>query len=40
VTERGVARQPYARTLPRLVAERGREPRVERKPEPRKQRRR
>jgi methylthioribose-1-phosphate isomerase len=42
VTERGVARQPYARTLPRLVAgaERGREPRVERKAEPRKQRRR
>jgi len=42
VTERGVARQPLARTLPRLVegAERAREPRAERKAEPRKQRRR
>jgi methylthioribose-1-phosphate isomerase len=40
VTERGVARQPLARTLPRLVEGAGREARVERKPEPRKQRRR
>jgi methylthioribose-1-phosphate isomerase len=42
VTERGVARQPLARSLARLVAGPGevREPRPERKPEPRKQRRR
>jgi methylthioribose-1-phosphate isomerase len=42
VTERGVARQPLGRTLPRLVAGRApaREPEVERKAEPRKQRRR
>jgi len=42
VTERGVARQPLARALARLVAGPGetREPRPERKPEPRKQRRR
>src|SRR5581483_10567418 len=43
VTERGVARQPLARTLARLASgasERAREPRPERKAEPRKQRRR
>jgi methylthioribose-1-phosphate isomerase len=42
VTERGIARQPLARTLPRLLAgaERVREPRPERKAEARKQRRR
>jgi methylthioribose-1-phosphate isomerase len=41
VTERGIARQPLARSLPRLVAgTEARAPRVERKPEPRKERRR
>jgi methylthioribose-1-phosphate isomerase len=42
VTERGIARQPLARTLPRLLAgaERVPEPRPERKAEARKQRRR
>lgn len=40
VTERGVARQPLGRTLPRLVARRGRPQAAERKAEPRKQRRR
>jgi methylthioribose-1-phosphate isomerase len=42
VTERGIARQPLARTLPRLfaAAERVRAGRPERKAEPRKQRRR
>ena len=40
VTERGVARQPLGRTLPRLVsgAERSRAPRATRKPEPRAER--
>ncbi|HJQ85318.1 MAG TPA: S-methyl-5-thioribose-1-phosphate isomerase, partial [Candidatus Binatia bacterium] len=40
VTERGIARQPLARTLARLVDAGERAPRTERKPEPRKQRRR
>jgi len=42
VTERGIARQPLARTLPRLFAdaESARPARAERKAEPRKQRRR
>jgi methylthioribose-1-phosphate isomerase len=42
ITERGVARPPLGRTLPRLVAGRERQPeaRAERKVEPRKQRRR
>jgi methylthioribose-1-phosphate isomerase len=42
ITERGVARQPLARTLPRVVAGAGPadETVAERKPEPRKQRRR
>jgi methylthioribose-1-phosphate isomerase len=42
VTERGVARQPLGRSLARLMAagDEKREPRAERKAEPRKQRRR
>jgi methylthioribose-1-phosphate isomerase len=40
ITERGVARQPLGRTLPRLVAGVARPARAERKSEPRRQRRR
>ncbi len=40
VTERGIARQPLGRSLPRLVTGERAEPKAERKSEPRRQRRR